>query len=196
MNQQEHPTIFLLSPASVAGIRAQQLISPRASFAAALAYRSEGGVAIEEAFSFMSALYFRGKVAYVRRFASGNDSIRVIAPGFGLVPFGWALTTTTMKRLQKVPVDVKSRAYRLPLQHDARALAETLPPAARVILLGSVATGKYLDVLAPIFGERLAYPSAFAGLGDMSRGAIMLRAAASGEELEYEPLTSRQHRRL
>ena len=53
------------------------------------------------------------------------------------------------------------------------------------MLLGSIATGKYLDLLLPILGERLLFPRAFAGVGDMRRGAMLLRAAASGEELEY-----------
>ena len=83
--------IFLLSPANLSGTRARQLMSPRASFAAAVQYRSPEGVPIVDAFAFMSALYFRGKIAYARRFAAasmriGGDGIFVITPGFGLVP--------------------------------------------------------------------------------------------------------------
>ena len=57
-----------------------------------------------------------------------------------------------------------------------------------MILLGSVASGKYVDVLLPIFGERLLFPGSFVGRGDMSRGGLMLRAVAAGEELEYQAL--------
>jgi hypothetical protein len=50
--------VFLLSPASLIGLRAKQLISPRANFEAAQLYRSPEGVPIAVAFKFMSALYF------------------------------------------------------------------------------------------------------------------------------------------
>ena len=63
------------------------------------------------------------------------------------------------------------------------------------MLLGSIATDKYLDVLAPALGERLHYPPAFVGRGDMSRGGLLLRSAASGVELDYAPLTVRSLRR-
>jgi len=91
------PRIFLLSPASTDGVRARQLTSPRAGFAAAERYRSPEGVTAAEAFSFMSSLYFRGKITYARHFAapppslamgSPDDGILVIAPGLGLVPPG------------------------------------------------------------------------------------------------------------
>lgn len=191
------PTIFLLSPASLTGVRAKQLVSPRAAFEAAIRYRSPEGVRIDEAFSFMSALYFRGKVAYVRRFASpppGAAGALVILPGIGLVPLDWRLNEERMKKLRRVPVDVRSRSYVRPLTRAAGSLAEVIPADGRVVLLGSIATGKYVDVLWPILGDRLLFPQIFAGLGDMSRGALMLRAAASGEELEYVPLTAERHR--
>ena len=189
------PTIFLLSPANVSGIRAKQLVSPRAKFPAALAYQSESGVAIEEAFAFMSALYFRGKVAYARRFGRGVSPVEpqyVIVPGFGLVPFGWALDAERFKKLKRTDVDVDRPSYRKPLEKAARELSDQLPPEARVVLLGSVATGKYLDILQPVFGARLHFPRVFAGIGDMSRGGLMLRAARSGEELEYAALDGRK----
>jgi len=40
-------------------------------------------------------------------------------------------------------------------------------------------------VLGEIFGDRLVSPVAFVGLGDMSRGSIMLKAARAGVELPY-----------
>lgn len=203
------PKVFLLSPASAAGTRALQLAAPRANFAAAGRLRSAEGLPIGEAFCFMSALYFRGKLAYARRFASvrpqppeplgsgggtleaemglgpEDSSILIIAPGFGLVSPEWPLTTERLRKLARTPVDPARRAYSAPLRRHARELASRLPAAAQVVLLGSIATGKYLDLLRPIFSERLLFPSAFAGAGDMRRGAMMLRAAASGEELEY-----------
>jgi hypothetical protein len=50
-----------------------------------------------------------------------------------------------------------------------------------------VATGKYLDVLLDVVGERLLFPTDFVGRGDMSRGALLLRAARERTELAYEP---------
>jgi len=180
--------VFLLSPATATGRRALQLAAPRAGFAAAGRLRSPEGLPIGEAFCFMSALYFRGKLAYARRFGfAGADasSILVIAPGFGLVSPEWPLTAERLRRLARTPVDPARRVYSAPLRRHARELASRLPAAARIVLLGSIATGKYLDLLLPILGGRLHFPRAFAGAGDMRRGAMLLRAAASGEELEY-----------
>jgi len=56
------------------------------------------------------------------------------------------------------------------------------------VLLGSIASGKYVDVLHAIFGARLLFPSDFVGRGDMSRGGLMLRCASSGDELPYVPV--------
>lgn len=193
------PTIFLLSPASTGGIRAKQFTSPNAKFEAARLYRSPEGVPIAMAFAFMSSLYFRGKIAYALHFAVpsvaiGGYGIYIIAPGFGLVPPDWRLTPDGMKVMARTPVDASKRAYRKPLERDARALAGRLEPDARVVLLGSVASGKYVDILWPIFKHQLRFPSAFAGLGDMSRGGLMLRAVRAGRELEYTTLDAPRHR--
>jgi hypothetical protein len=190
-------TLFLLSPASLGGIRAKQLMSARAQFDAAVQFRSPEGVAIADAFAFMSALYFRGKIAYARRFACGADGdcgIRVIAPGFGLVPPDWRIDGERMKKLRRTKVDPASASYRRPLERDARAIAQAIEPGDRVVLLGSVATGKYVDVLRPLLGDRLLFPRVFAGIGDMSRGSLMLKAAAAGQELEYATLDAPRHR--
>jgi hypothetical protein len=191
-------TVFLLSPANLSGIRAKQLSSPRASFPTALAFRSEEGVPIADAFAFMSALYFRGKIAYARRFAAPPDGalgINVIAPGYGLVEPEWRLNEERFKKLKRTPVDLKSRSYRAPLEKAAKALAGQISPETRVVLLGSIATGKYVDLLWPIFGARLVFPHCFVGIGDMSRGSLMLKAAASGVELEYAGLHVERHRK-
>ena len=56
------------------------------------------------------------------------------------------------------------------------------------MLLGSVASPKYVNVLLSIFGDRLQFPIDFVGRGDMSRGGLLLRKAAEGSELEYAPI--------
>src|SRR5438132_13971210 len=173
----------------MSGERARQLTSPRAKFEAAQMYQSPEGVPIALAFAFMSALYFRGKIAYALQFAE-RENIFVIAPGFGLVPPDWRITPERMKVLAKTEVDVRKRNYRKPLERDALQLADRLDDDAQVVLLGSVASGKYVDILWPVFGERLVFPAMFAGLGDMSRGGLLLRAARANRELEYSPLTA------
>lgn len=195
-------TLFFLSPASLNGLRAKQLVSPRARFDLAVRYRSEAGVPVGDAFAFLSALYFRGKIAYARRFAVpspliGGDGIFVITPGYGLVPPDWHITEERMKRMRKIDIDVATRNYVKPLREHAELIARALDqdgPDARVVLLGSVATGKYVDVLLPVLGSRLRFPSAFAGLGDMARGGLMLRAARLGIELEYVTLDANRKR--
>jgi len=179
--------IFLLSPASLNGVRAKQLMSPRAEFEAARLFRSQEGVPIGLAFAFMSALYFRGKI--------GGSGVYVITPGFGLVEPEWKIDQERMKVMRGVPVDAKSRSYRKPLERDANELANSLAADAEVVLLGSVATGKYVDVLWPVFGERLRFPAVFAGLGDMSRGGLMLRAVRENRELEYTTLDAPRRRK-
>lgn len=185
--------VFLLSPANLNGLRAKQLMSPRAKFDAARMYQSPEGVPIALAFAFMSALYFRGKITYALHFAEQSD-VRVIAPGFGLVPPDWRITEERMKTLKKTEVDLSKRSYRKPFERDAKALAREIDDDTNVILLGSVATGKYVDVLLPAFGDRLMFPGIFAGLGDMSRGGLLLRAVRADRELEYVPLSAPRHK--
>jgi len=187
------PNVFLLSPANLAGTRAKQLTSPRAQFASALRYRSDDGVMIGEAFAFMSALYFRGKITYSLHFG-GRENTFVITPGFGLVSPDWRLTSERLKKMRKIDVDAANRRYAKPLRESAEALAARLDGNSQVVLLGSVATGKYVDILRPILGDRLRFPALFAGLGDMSRGGLMLRAVRANSELEYTTLDAPRHR--
>jgi hypothetical protein len=196
-------TLFLLSPATLNGLRAQQLMSIRAKFELARRYQTAEGVEIADAFAFMSALYFRGKIAYARRFAVpcpilGGDGIFVITSGYGLVPPDWRITEERMKRMRKIDIDLSARTYVKPLREHAKLIAGALDAEgdkeAQVVLLGSVATGKYVDALWPIMGSRLRFPIAFAGLGDMARGGLMLRAARAGKELEYTTLDGNRKR--
>ena len=187
------PNVFLLSPANLAGTRAKQLTSPRAQFASALRYRSDDGVMIGEAFAFMSALYFRGKITYSLHFG-GRENTFVITPGFGLVSPDWRLTSERLKKMRKIDVDAANRRYAKPLRESAEALAARLDGNSQVVLLGSVATGKYVDVLDRVFGARLLFPSEFVGRGDMSRGGLLLRAARTGEELAYRPVAGAARR--
>lgn len=187
--------VFLLSPASLNGQRAKQLLSPEASFDTALRYRSPEGVPVEEAYSFLSSLYFRGKIAYARRFAEPGSEALVIAPGFGFVPEGWRLTAERAETLRRTPIDLKNPDYCEPMRQHAEMLRDSLPDGARVVLLGSIATGKYVDLLQPVLGKRLVFPSCFVGIGDMSRGSVMLRAVREEQELEYSTLDIPRHKK-
>jgi hypothetical protein len=175
--------VFLLSPANCRGRRAQQVLSPKASFSVAARLRSEG-VPIGELFAHMSGLYFRGKITYAQRFGRAY----VITPDEGLVPSERTVTTQVLLRFGDAEIGVANPAYRLPLEHSARQLAAACGDDTQFVLLGSVASEKYVQVLTAIFGERLVFPSSFVGRGDMSRGGLLLRAAAAGQELEYVPV--------
>ena len=144
----------------------------------------------------MSGLYFRGKLAYARRFAeAGPAPIMVITPTRGLRSPDSLVNARLLREFATVDVDADDRRYRQPLDRDLGKLARCLPPQGRVVLLGSIATGKYVDALKVAFGERLHYPPAFIGRGDMSRGGLMLRCVDDGIELEYAPLApdARRH---
>lgn len=180
-------TVFLLSPADVNGRRAEHITRRGAKGALAQRYRN-GDLEVQDAYAYISALYFRGKLAYARAFGAGRESLPdalVIVPGYGLVPFGWILDQERVRRIRRTELRSDCAAYVRPLQRDVRRLAEGLREGDRVILLGSVATGKYVDVLAPLLGPYLRFPAMFVGTGDMRRGAMMLNAVRNGAELEY-----------
>jgi hypothetical protein len=82
-----------------------------------------------------------------------------------------------------VNVEASESEFVRPLQKSADVLG--IGPDCDVVLLGSIATGKYVEALLPVFGERLLFPREFVGRGDMSRGGLLLRCAALGHELRY-----------
>lgn len=183
------PRVFLLSPANAHGARAQMLMRDGAEFDLALRFRA-GEATIGEVYAFMSGLYFRGKAAYVSAFSSSPAGVpagMIIAPGLGLVPLDAPIDIEQLKRISRVPIHEDNEAYREPLLRDARLLAERAGDCSYV-LLGSIATDKYTRPLLDVFGDRLLFPEAFVGRGDMSRGGLMLRCAASREELKYVPV--------
>ena len=171
-------------------------MSDRASFDLALRLRAREGAPIGEVFSFLSGLYFRGKLAYARAFARVADpasdetagGVFVITPNAGLRTPETPITLSGIRAFAHVEVDADNPKYRRPLEKSARVLSEEIGPECDVVLLGSVASRKYVDVLLGIFGERLLFPADFVGRGDMSRGGLMLRCAAAREELRYVPL--------
>jgi len=180
--------IFLLSPASCGGKRAALLFNPRAEFTVAERVRSDEGAPLGEVFSFLSGLYFRGKLNYARAFENPPGKVagvHIITPTDGLCTPGAIVNLSDIERYGSVPIDADESRYRYPLERDANDLARKIGPRCEVVLLGSVATGKYVDVLEPIFGTRLLFPREFVGHGDMARGGMLLKRAESGVELTY-----------
>lgn len=180
-------TVFLLSPAHCGGRRAAVLTRPEASFDLAVRLRT-GGAPLGEVFAFLSGLYFRGKLAYTEAFSrpsAETPGALVITAGDGLVPPATIISLGDVERFAAVPIDLRNRGYMDPLTRDLTVLADALPSAGRVVLLGSVATPKYVAPLLRHLGRRVLVPGSFVGMGDMARGALMLRAARQGVELEY-----------
>ena len=183
--------IYLLSPAWCGGRRAQLLLNGKAEFDLARRLREPAGASLGETFTFLSGLYFRGKVAYARAFSlppAGLPPALVITPRLGLRKPEERMTLSLLRRLAQVPIDPLDTRFRRPLVRDARRLAATASPDCRFVLLGSIASGKYLDILSEVFGEQLCFPAEFVGRGDMSRGGLMLRRAEEGRPLRYVPL--------
>ena len=164
------------------------ILSERAQFELARKLRSKKGVPIAEVFTFLSGLYFRGKIAYATAFARpacGAPGVFIITPTRGLVDARTRIHLDDLREFATVNIRETDSRYRLPIERDAQLLAHKLPLKSEVVLLGSIATGKYVDVLLASFRDRLRFPSDFIGRGDMSRGGLMLRCAADRQELPY-----------
>jgi hypothetical protein len=171
------------------------VMSERASFPLAVRLRGEEGAPIGEVFSFLSGLYFRGKVTYARAFAAPPDpespvsgaGVFVITPTAGLRSADTLVTLDALRMFATVDVDAGNPKYRRPLERSARAIAADVGDCD-VVLLGSIASPKYVEVLQGIFGNRLLFPADFVGRGDMSRGGLLLRSVSAARELEYIPV--------
>lgn len=189
--------VFLLSPARCDGARARQLFNPLATFPLAVRLRQPDGIEIGEAFSFLSGLYFRGKLAYATAFAEPQVTwppIQIITTDRGLVSPRARVGIDDMLAFSRVDIGAGDRRFVEPLHRDALALEDALEPESQVVLLGSIATGKYSDTLLAVLGERLVFPALFVGRGDMSRGGLLLRAVRDGRELDYVPVAGTMRR--
>jgi hypothetical protein len=171
------------------------IMSDRAGFDLAQRVRTEGA-AIGEVFAFVSGLYFKGKLAYALTFARppepgapvAGSGVLVITPTAGLRPAETQITIDALRAFGAVDIAANDPRYRVPLLESARALDEEIGSACEVVLLGSIASAKYVDVLTSVFGPRLLFPIDFVGRGDMSRGGLLLRCVRAGDELAYVPV--------
>jgi hypothetical protein len=186
--------VFLLSPADCSGKRARLLQSPDPGHDLGRRVRDPQGAPLGEVFSFVSSLYFRGKLAYAKAFARpphGSAGVHVITPCDGLRSPESPLRLGDLQRFAAVDIDTEEGRYRSPLLRDLRALAPAWE-GAEVVLLGSIASPKYVDLLTAVLGARLSFPADFVGRGDMSRGGLMLRCVQEQRELAYVPLVGAQ----
>ena len=184
--------LFLLSPARCDGQRAKMLMNPSATFDLAVRLRTDDGAPLGEVFSFLSGLYFRGKLAYANAFTPPNRHrswIKIITTDRGLCSPSERVTRDDLEAFSCVDIAAGDERYLGPLQRDVKRLARTFPDDASIVLLGSIATGKYVDILMSVFGERLLFPVEFVGRGDMSRGGLLLRHAREGVPLTYVPVS-------
>ncbi len=179
---------FLLSPARLNGQRAQLVFRPGAAFELAQQVRSGEGAALGEVFRFMSGLYFRGKLAYAQAFARQPGDVRIITTNRGLLPAETRVRLPDLEAFARTDIDAGEPEFVEPLLRDVRALRGEL------VLLGSIASTKYVETLLGALGERLLFPVDFVGRGDMSRGGLLLRAADAGVELPYAPVANAKRR--
>lgn len=179
--------IFLLSPGSLTGKRAALLLDDSSDVPLARTFRSRAGVSLGELFAFISPLYFRGKRAYARKFASPPPRMAgtfVITADRGLVPTEAPVRPEDLRAMAQRTIDPQEPSYVEPLVESARELRERVG-SLEPVLLGSIATDKYVGPLAPVFGRSLRFPAAFVGRGGLSRGSLLLRRVNEGRELDY-----------
>jgi hypothetical protein len=154
--------------------------------------RSPEGAPLGEVYTFMSALYFRGKLSYARAFArppASGQGVFIITPTAGLLPHDAMIRISRLRGFSRVPISLKNRRYRSALLRAVKQLAGELGDECEVILLGSIASRKYLNILTGVLGDRLRVPVEFIGRGDMSRGALLLRCVKENRELDYVPVS-------
>lgn len=179
------PRVFLLSPAHAGGVRARLLLNPRAPFALARQFQ-RAGLPLAEVFAFASGLYFRGKITYAKHFARAGDLVRIITSNAGLLDPDTVIGPKQLIAFGDTKIEENDLRYLRPLRKDAKAIDRLSKNRGHAILLGSIATPKYRESLLGIFGERLFFPGEFVGRGDMSRGALLLRAVKADHELDYQ----------
>src|SRR5262245_65816556 len=100
----------------------------------------------------MSGLYFRGKLAYATRFAApppGVPGVLVITPADGLRPASEPASVERLRDWAGVDLARAAPRYRRPLLRDARALRQAAGDS-EIVLLGSVASAKYVEPLLEI----------------------------------------------
>lgn len=146
--------VFILSPARAGGRRAQLLTRPQAAFELARQMQI-GDAALGDVFTFCSGLYFRGKLTYGQKFAQppiGIPGVQIITPSRGLLSAETRIGTGELREFVTVAVDADEARFTGPLRQSAETLAAA---TCEVVLLGSIATGKYVDCLLPMLADSM-----------------------------------------
>lgn len=116
---------------------------------------------------------------------TNGTGILIITPTAGLLPHDAMVRISRLRGFRHVPINVTNMLYRYALLRALRKLAVEIGTHCEVVLLGSIGSGKYLDVLVRVFAAQLRVPTEFIGRGDMSRGALLLRSVKENRELDY-----------
>ena len=123
------PRIFLLSPARLDGERARLLFHPATMFPLARALHSGGGATLGEVFSFLSGLYFRGKLAYAETFARAPKKLKsgifIITTNRGLLTPSTRVSLDDLAGLSESEIDHSSEQFRILLQRDAQSVTRS-----------------------------------------------------------------------
>ena len=189
--------VFLLSPASLVGVRGRRILAGESSSPLLEPLLRGLSLPLGEIYAAISTLYFRGKLAYAQRFgrrAGGGPSVLVITPDRGLVEADRPTTLEELRRFATTAIGPDEPRYVDALLASASEARGSWGEGCEVVLLGSIATPKYVEPLLSVFAARLLVPEAFIGRGDMSRGGLLLRAVAEGEELAYIAVASAARR--
>ena len=182
--------IFILAPADTSGRRAQYILDNNAKFDLARKMRTPAGAPIGRVHTFLAGLYFRGKVAYAKAFATPPPEVEpsyVITPDRGLIATDVCIGVAELREMSEADADPRNTRYKEPLERHLKPLAAN-KKIDEVILLGSVGSNKYVDVLLRMFGDKLLYPQEFVGRGNMSRGGLLLRRIVERRQLTYVPV--------
>ena len=136
----------------------------------------------------MSGLYFRGKITYARKFGRAF----VITPDQGLIPAETTITSQVLIRFADAEIDLGNPGYRTPLEQTARALADEAGARCAVRAARQRRVGEICPGAERRFSVRgSSFRRTFVGRGDMSRGGLLLRAAAASAGARLHP----RHRR-
>src|SRR5207247_7889681 len=124
MKQSVGHRIFLLSPAYAGGERDRMVLRDQAQFPLARRLRGKSGAPIADVFTFLSGLYFRGKVAYANAFARparGTSGVFVITPTRGLIDARTPIHLDDLREFAEVDIHEDDPRYRMPIEQIGRA---------------------------------------------------------------------------
>ncbi len=153
--------IFLLSPANARESEGQRLLHSTAPSELAVRLR-QSGVRLGDVYQHISSLYFRGKLSTHQVSAIPLSRLRACRyiTGTGLMLPETLIRFDEFRQLSAISIDASNERYRQSLIADLMRLREMAGVHVDIILLGSIATSKYVDPIANVFGERVLVPRA------------------------------------